>query len=209
MILKQNMQFSSKILEEAVLALSGLPGVGKKTALRLALHLTQDKHEKSLKIAKALTRLHDEIKTCKTCYNLSDTDVCGICQNTSRRNKIICVVESARDVMAIEETQQFSGLYHVLGGIISPLEGVGPNDLSIDALVERIRANEVEEVIMAISPTIEGETTIYYITKLLKELPVRVSVIARGISFGGELEYADELTLGRSIMARLPYQAEV
>jgi recombination protein RecR len=209
MLFIYNMQFSSKILEEAVMALSTLPGIGKKTALRLALHLTSDKHQKSLNIAQALTRLHHEIKTCKTCFNLSDTDTCSICQNGSRRQKILCVVESTRDVMAIEETQQFSGLYHILGGVISPLEGVGPQDLNIDALVERVKNHEIEEIIMAISPTIEGETTIYYISKLLKELPVKVSVIARGISFGGELEYADELTLGRSIMARLPYHAEI
>ncbi|MBK6363633.1 MAG: recombination protein RecR [Saprospiraceae bacterium] len=203
------MQFSSKILEDAVMALSGLPGIGKKTALRLALHLSADKHQKSLKIAEALTVLHNDIKTCKKCFNLSDTEVCGICQNDSRRHKIICVVESARDVMAIEETNQFNGMYHVLGGVISPLEGIGPNDLNIDALISRIQTKEIDEIIMAISPTIEGETTIYYISKLLKEAPVKVSVIARGISFGGELEYADELTLGRSIMARLPYHAEI
>ena len=203
------MQFSSKILEDAVMALSGLPGIGKKTALRLALHLTSDKHQKSLKIAEALTVLHNDIKTCKHCFNLSDTEICGICQSDSRRKKIICVVESARDVMAIEETNQFSGLYHVLGGVISPLEGIGPNDLNINELIARIQTKEIDEVIMAISPTIEGETTIYYISKLLKETPVKVSVIARGISFGGELEYADELTLGRSIMARLSYHAEI
>lgn len=204
-----NMQFSSKILEEAVLALAGLPGIGKKTALRLALHLTSDKHDKSLRIAKALTRLHEEIKTCKTCYNLSDTDECAVCQHAGRKQKIICVVESTRDVMAIEETQQFNGLYHVLGGVISPLEGVGPQDLHIDGLIERVKTQVIEEIIMAISPTIEGETTIYYISKLFRDYPVKVSVIARGISFGGELEYADELTLGRSIMARLPYHAEI
>ncbi|MFZ1706080.1 MAG: recombination mediator RecR [Saprospiraceae bacterium] len=203
------MQFSSKILEEAVTALSSLPGIGKKTALRLALHLAADKHEKPLKIAHALKTLYDEIKTCHTCFNLSDTSTCAICQNNSRRSKIICVVESARDVMAIEETSQFSGMYHVLGGVISPLEGIGPNDLNIDALVARIKENDIEELIMAISPTIEGETTIYYISKLLKEIDVKVSIIARGISFGGELEYADELTLGRSIMARLPYHSEI
>lgn len=203
------MQFSSKILEDAVNALSSLPGIGKKTALRLALHLTADKYQKSLKIAKALTHLHDDIKTCQSCFNVSDTEVCHLCQSTGRRRHLLCVVESARDVMAIEETQQFNGMYHVLGGVISPLDGIGPQDLNIDALIERIKIQEIEEMILAISPTIEGETTMYYISKLCKELPVKVSVIARGISFGGELEYADELTLGRSIMARLPYQAEI
>lgn len=203
------MQFSSKILEDAVAALSSLPGIGKKTALRLALHLTADKHQKSLQIAKALTHLHNDIKTCQSCYNVSDTDICQLCNHPSRRKQILCVVESARDVMAIEETQQFNGLYHVLGGVISPLDGIGPQDVNIEPLMERIRNQNIEELILAISPTIEGETTMYYISKLCNDLPVKVSVIARGISFGGELEYADELTLGRSIMARLPYQAEM
>lgn len=203
------MHFSSKLLEDAVNALSSLPGVGKKSALRLALHLVQDSHQKSLRISDALTKMHNHIKKCKVCYNLSDTDVCCICDNAQRRKNVLCVVESVRDVMAIEETNQFSGLYHVLGGVISPLEGIGPGDLHIDGLVERLKSGTVEEIIMAISPTIEGETTIYYVAKLIRDFPVKMSIIARGISFGGELEYADELTLGRSIMARLPYNAEI
>jgi len=203
------MHFSSKLLEDAVNALSSLPGVGKKSALRLALHLVQDSHQKSLRISEALTKMHNHIKKCKVCYNLSDTDICCICDNVQRRKNVLCVVESVRDVMAIEETNQFSGLYHVLGGVISPLEGVGPGDLHIDGLVERLKSGTVEEIIMAISPTIEGETTIYYVAKLIRDFPVKMSIIARGISFGGELEYADELTLGRSIMARLPYNAEI
>lgn len=199
------MNFSSKILEEAVKALSGLPGIGKKSALRLALHLVQDDTQKSEKIAHALVRLSKEIKKCRTCHGLSDDDVCQICSSPSRKKNVLCVVESIRDVMAIEETQQYSGLYHVLGGIISPLDGIGPDSLTIDELIQRIDSGQVEEIIMAISPSIEGETTIYYIGKLLQDKNIRISVIARGVSFGGELEYADEFTLGRSIVSRIPY----
>jgi len=199
------MNFSSKILEEAVNALSALPGVGKKTALRLALHLIQDGNTKSLKIASALDRLASGIKKCKKCNNIADDDVCDICLAPHRNKKLLCVVESVRDVMAIEETNQFSGSYHVLDGVISPLDGIGPDDLSIDMLMKRVKQDNIEEIIMAISPTIEGETTIFYISKLLKDTEVKVSIIARGVSFGGDLEYADELTLGRSIVSRLPY----
>lgn len=202
------MNFSSKILEEAVQALSSLPGVGRKSALRLALHLVQDTTEKHLKIAAALARLATDIRKCSVCCNIADTETCDICLSTSRLKEVICVVESARDVMAIEDTNQFKGRYHVLGGVISPLEGIGPSDLNIDLLLERIKKEGTEEVIMAVSPTIEGETTIYYISKLLRETGVKVSVIARGVSFGGDLEYADELTLGRSIVSRIPYQVQ-
>jgi recombination protein RecR len=202
------MNFSSRILEEAVNALSALPGVGRKSALRLALHLVQDKTNKSARIAQALTRLENEINFCRTCGNLSDQEQCGICLAPHRRKSVICVVESARDVMAIEETDQYSGTYHVLGGVISPLDGVGPGDLNIDNLISRIESGTIEEIIMAISPTIEGETTIYYISRLLRDKDVKLSVIARGVSFGGELEYADELTLGRSIISRIPYTAQ-
>lgn len=199
------MNFSSKILEEAVKALSGLPGIGKKSALRLALHLVQDDTQKAQRIAQSLTRLSSEIKKCRTCHGLSDEDVCQICSSPSRKKNVLCVVESIRDVMAIEETQQYSGLYHVLGGIISPLDGVGPDNLTIDELIQRLETGQIEEIIMAISPSIEGETTIYYIGKLLQDKNIRISVIARGVSFGGELEYADEFTLGRSIVSRIPY----
>jgi recombination protein RecR len=202
------MNFSSKILEDAVLALSTLPGVGKKSALRLALHLVQEGGQKSLKISAALSKLATDIKKCKICANISDHDICEICKDHSRHDKVICIVENARDVMAIEDTNQFKGKYHVLGGVISPLDGVGPQDLTIDLLVQRIKNEQTEEVIMAISPTIEGETTIYYISKLLRDLNVKVSIIARGVSFGGDLEYADELTLGRSIVSRIPYQIQ-
>ncbi|MCE2790725.1 MAG: recombination mediator RecR [Saprospiraceae bacterium] len=173
------MNFSSKILEEAVLALSSLPGVGKKSALRLALHLVQDNTEKHIKIASALQKLAKDIRKCTVCCNISDTETCALCLSSARHSQVICVVESARDVMAIEDTNQFKGKYHVLGGVISPLEGVGPSDLSIDLLLERIKKEATEEVIMAISPTIEGETTIYYISRLLRETGVKVSVIAR------------------------------
>lgn len=203
------MNFSSKILEEAVNALSMLPGVGRKSALRHALHLVQDNNNKAERLASALSRLQNDIKQCKRCHNISDNDVCDICLQAHRKSKVLCVVESARDVMAIEDTNQFNGYYHVLGGIISPLEGIGPSDINVESLIQRIKAEEIEEVIMAVSPTIEGETTIYYISKLLADYNVNISIIARGISFGGDLEYADELTLGRSIMARTPYKAQL
>ncbi len=200
------MNFSSKILQDAVEALGALPGIGKKTALRLALHLESDQFDKSQKIADALVTLKNDIKRCVKCHNLSDNDICNICNQDGRRKNVICVVESVRDVMAIEETSQFNGQYHVLGGIISPLEGIGPEDISLDLLQKRVENGDVNELVMAISPSIEGETTIYYISKIFENLNVKVSVIARGVSFGGELEYADEITLGRSIESRIPYE---
>lgn len=200
------MNFSSKLLEEAVNALATLPGVGKKSALRLALHLVQDTSKKSERISSALLKLATDIKKCSICANISDDNLCEICKSSSRNTNLLCVVESARDVMAIEDTRQFKGRYHVLEGVISPLDGIGPQDLNIDLLVSRIKNESIGEIIMAISPTIEGETTIYYISKLLKDSNVKVSIIARGVSFGGDLEYADELTLGRSIASRIPYQ---
>ena len=202
------MNFSSKILEDTVNALSTLPGIGRKSALRLALHLAQDKSHKAHKISSSLSRLENDIRHCKICCNLSDNDICNICTHNLRKSKVICVVESVRDLMAIEETQQFNGRYHVLGGVISPLDGIGPSELNIDILVARIQEEHIEELIMAISPTIEGETTIYYISKLLKQANIKISVIARGVAFGGDLEYADELTLGRSITSRIPYQTQ-
>ena len=200
------MNFSSKLLESAVEAFATLPGIGKKTALRLVLHLLKQEPEHTEAFAHALQSMRQNIKTCKTCFNLSDDAICSICNNARRNNGVVCVVESIRDVMAIEETGQFTGRYHVLGGVISPIEGIGPQDLHIDALIGRIKTEEIKEVIMAISPTIEGETTIFFISKKLKDLDVEVSTIARGVSFGGDLEYADEITLGRSIVARVPYQ---
>lgn len=196
------MQFSSKLIEEAVNAFASLPGIGKKTALRLVLHLVQRPPEDSLHFAKAIATMRDNIQHCTTCGNLSDQNVCSICRDNRRDQSIICVVESIRDVMAIEDTQQYRGLYHVLGGVIAPIEGVGPADLNIETLVQRARLAETEEIIMAISPTIEGDTTIFYISRQLEGVDCKVSNIARGVSFGGELEYADEVTLGRSIVAR-------
>lgn len=200
------MNFSSKLIEDAVNAFASLPGIGKKTALRLVLHLINQETDVSEQFADAIVNMRKNIKSCQRCHNLSDTPVCNICNNPRRDAKTICVVESIRDILAIEDTSQFKGLYHVLGGVISPIEGVGPSDLNIDDLVTRIQNEKVNEVIMAISPTIEGDTTIFYISKKLKDHDVKLSTIARGVSFGGELEYADELTLGRSIVARIPYR---
>ena len=199
------MNFSSKLLEDAVNAFASLPGIGKKTALRLVLHLVTREVDTVDQFGDAIVKMRREIKSCKVCHNLSDEELCMICRDARRDHQVVCVVESIRDVMAIEDTGQYRGLYHVLGGVISPLEGVGPSELTIDSLVQRITTNEVKEIVMAISPTIEGETTIFYISKRLKDLQVNISTIARGVSFGGELEYADELTLGRSIVARTPY----
>jgi recombination protein RecR len=201
------MNFSSKLIEKAVEAFSTLPGIGRKTALRLVLHLLKQDKSVTEQFTAALTALREHIRECRVCHNLADHEVCNICSDARRDASLVCVVENIRDLMAIEDTGQYRGLYHVLGGIISPIEGVGPGDLNIDSLVQRIQQHEhgVREVIMAISPTIEGETTIYYLSKRLQPLGVQVSAIARGVSFGGDLEYADELTLGRSIVARVPY----
>ncbi len=200
------MNFSSKLIEDAVNAFASLPSIGKKTALRLVLHLIRQEPEMSEQFADAIMRMRKNIKECKQCHNISDEELCTICNDKKRDPAVICVVENIRDVMAIEETGQYRGQYHVLGGVISPIEGIGPTELNIDSLMERIQREEVKELIMAISPTIEGDTTIFYISKQLKNSPVKISTIARGISFGGELEYADELTLGRSIIARTPYR---
>ncbi len=200
------MNFSSKLLEEAVDAFTALPGIGKKSALRLALHLMNQPPEFAQQFTNAITNMKQNIKSCSICHNVSDESLCRICENKRRDASIVCVVEGIRDVMAIEETGHFHGLYHVLGGVISPIEGIGPTDLNIDSLTERVEKGTVKELIMAISPTIEGDTTIFYLSKKLKHAGLKISTIARGISFGGELEYADELTLGRSIAARIPYQ---
>jgi len=198
------MIISSKILQEAVEGISNLPGIGKKTALRIALHLLNGNIEIGKNLAGNLVAL-ENIKFCKTCNNISDEDYCDICTSNTRDKNTICVVENIRDVIAIENTQQFNGVYHVLGGLISPLEGVSPEDISIDTLVNRVKeSKDLKELIMAISPTIEGETTIFYISNLLPD-DTKISMISRGVSFGGELEYADELTLGRSILTRVPY----
>ena len=200
------MKLSSKVLESAVAAFSRLPGIGRKTALRTVLYLAQSNKELARNIADALYALVNDIKECNQCHNLSDSEVCALCSDRSRNVSQICVVSGVRDVMAIEDTGQFRGLYHVLGGVISPIDGIGPEKLHIDSLLNRVSNGDPREVIMAINPTIEGETTIYYLSKRLSELDVSVTVLARGISFGGELEYADELTLGKSILARTPYR---
>jgi recombination protein RecR len=197
------MQFSSQLLENAVNEFAKLPGIGKKSALRLVLHLLKKETAEVEQFSHILSKMRNEIKFCSRCYNVSDTVVCNICINPMRQQHLLCVVENIRDVIAIESTQQFNGLYHVLGGIISPLDGVGPEQLTIDALVERIKTEEVEEVIFALSPNIQGDTTIYYIGRKLKEVKVKITTIARGIAFGGELEYADEMTLAKSISNRI------
>ena len=200
------MHFSSKLIENAVEAFASLPGIGRKTALRLVLNLVGKEGETTEQFAEAIVHMRRNIRHCSQCHNLADTPICNVCSDTRRNRSLICVVESIRDVMAIEETSQYRGLYHVLGGLINPLEGIGPSELTIDSLLQRVKAGEVKELILAISPTIEGDTTMFYISKKLKDSKVTVSSIARGVSFGGELEYADELTLGRSIVARVPYK---
>jgi recombination protein RecR len=200
------MNFSSKLIEKAVEAFASLPGIGRKSALRLVLHLLKQDKSATEQFTAALQQMREGIRDCAVCHNLSDRTVCRICEDTRRDRSLVCVVESIRDLMAIEDTGQFRGLYHVLGGIISPIEGIGPADLNIDSLLARAQEGEIKETIMAISPTIEGETTIYYLSKKLQPLGITVSAIARGVAFGGDLEYADEITLGRSIAARIPYE---
>jgi recombination protein RecR len=200
------MQFSSQLLENAVNEFAKLPGIGKKTALRLVLHLIKQDAGEVSHFSSTIAKMRNEIKFCRRCYNVSDTELCNICSNTMRQQNIICVVETIRDVIAIESTQQFNGLYHVLGGIISPLDGIGPEQLTIDALVSRIQTEEIQEVIFALNPNIQGDTTIYYIGRKLKGNPVKITTIARGIAFGGELEYADEMTLAKSISNRIPVE---
>ena len=200
------MQFSSALLENAVNEFAKLPGIGKKTALRLVLHLLKQDPESVKVFGETITRMRQEVKFCQRCYNVADADICSICANSMRKQELICVVENIRDVIAIESTQQYSGTYHVLGGIISPLDGVGPEQLNIESLVSRVQKEGIQELIFALNPTIQGDTTIYYIQKKLQAFPVSVTTIARGIAFGGELEYADEMTLARSITNRLPVE---
>ncbi len=200
------MQFSSSLLENAVNEFAKLPGIGKKTALRLVLHLLKKDPEKVEALGEAVTRMRKEIKFCQRCCNVADADICSICSNSMRHQEVICVVENIRDVIAIESTQQFSGTYHVLGGIISPLDGIGPDQLAIEPLLNRIEKEKTEELIFALNPNIQGDTTIYYIQKKLPPGSIRITTIARGISFGGELEFADELTLGRSLQNRMPVE---
>lgn len=197
------MIFSSALLENAVAEFAKLPGIGKKTALRLVLHLINREVSEVQHFSEVISALRSEIRFCKTCHNISDTDECVICSNRMRNHQLVCVVENIRDVIAIESTQQFNGVYHVLGGVISPLDGVGPDKLNIDSLVDRVATSDITEIMFALNPNIQGDTTIYYIDRKLKETPVKITTIARGISFGGELEYADEITLGKSISNRI------
>ncbi|HXR84926.1 MAG TPA: recombination mediator RecR [Hanamia sp.] len=203
------MIFSSSLLENAVNEFAKLPGIGKKTALRLVLHLLKKDVKEVTNFSDVILKMREEIHFCNRCHNIADKELCNICEDRSRKKEIICVVETIRDVIAIESTQQFNGVFHVLGGIISPLDGIGPSELEIDSLIKRVTEEKTEELVFALSPNIQGDTTIYYISKKLKDHPVKITTIARGIAFGGELEYADEMTLGRSISNRMPIESYV
>jgi recombination protein RecR len=203
------MNFSSKLIEEAVNEFSKLPGVGKRTALRFVLHLMKQEPEEVNRFGTSFIKLRTELRYCEKCHNVSDKPLCDVCVNPHRDHSTVCVVEDIRDVMAIENTQQYRGVYHVLGGIISPMDGVGPSDLNIESLVNKAASGEIKEVIMALSTTMEGDTTNFYIYKRLKDAQVTMSTIARGIAIGDELEYADEITLGRSIINRTPYESSL
>lgn len=202
-------EYSSKLLETAVNELSRLPGIGKKTALRLALHILREDNNFAENLAKAIEKMRNEIVFCKRCNNISDSEICEICANYKRDENTICVVEDTRDVLAIENTAQFNGLYHVLGGIINPIEGIGPNDIAIGHLIERVNIEEINEIILALPATVEGDTTNYYIFKLVSEFGLKVTTLARGVAIGDMLEYTDEITLGRSILNRLPFEDSV
>lgn len=200
------MEYPSKLIEDAVNEVAKLPGIGKKTALRLVLHLVKEKEDKTVALTGALSRLRSQIRFCKTCHTISDGDECVICANPRRDHTTVCVVEESKDVLAIENTAQYTGVYHVLGGIISPIQGIGPGELTIESLLSRVGAGkDIKEIILALSPTMEGDTTAFYLHRRLKDYPVKVTSIARGIPMGGDLEYADEITLGRSITARVPF----
>lgn len=200
------MIFSSKYIEDAVGEFCKLPGIGKKTALRLVLHLLKQPTKDTEQFGSTIVRMRQEIKFCRNCHNVADSEQCSICLNPARDHSIVCVVETLRDVIAIENTNQYNGIFHVLGGIISPIDGIGPDSLNIETLVEKAKSGGIKEVIMALNPTMEGDTTIFYLSKRLRDTGIHITSIARGISFGGELEYVDELTLARSIAARMPYE---
>ncbi len=200
------MQFPSKLVEEAVNEIAKLPGIGKKSALRVALHLLKSDTQRTISLADSLLKLRTEVKFCKKCHNISDDDICGVCNSLKRDVSVVCIVEDTKDVMAIENTGQYFGLYHVLGGCISPVEGIGPAELNIESLLNRVAEGEIKEVILALSPTMEGDTTSFYLTKKLQAYSLKMTSIARGVPFGGELEYADEITLGRSILSRTAYE---
>lgn len=198
--------YSSKLVEDAVTELAKLPGIGKRTSMRLVLHLLKQDVSFSERLGNSIVKMRTNILFCKKCHNISDQDLCEICSNPRRNEKLLCIVEDIRDVMAIENTGQFHGMYHVLGGLISPMDGISPSDLTIDKLIARVKNDQIEEVIFAISATVEGDTTNFYIYKQLKSYPLKVSTIARGVAIGDEIEFADEITLGRSIIGRLPYE---
>jgi recombination protein RecR len=199
------MEISSKYIENAVEQMASLPGIGRKTALRLTLHMLNQNKEDVLAFSKAFVEMKELVKFCQTCHNIADSHICNICASHKRDQSIICVVEDMRNVIAIENTHQYTGVYHVLGGIISPIDGIGPSDLNIESLVERVKNNEIKEVVLALSTTMEGDTTNFYLYKKLKDFDVNLSVIARGVAVGNDLEYTDEVTLGRSIQNRQPY----
>jgi len=201
------MQFPSKLIEDAVNAFSTLPGIGKKTALRLVMHLLQKEENTTVQITDALLKMRKEIKFCEQCHNVSDDTICSICSNSYRDKSVVCIVENFRDIIAIENTRHYNGLYHVLEGLISPLDGIGPDQLNINSLKIRMTEGAIKEVIMALNPTIDGDTTIFYLSKILKDYEIKITSIARGIAFGGELEYVDEVTLARSIQSRMPYES--
>ncbi|MDA7717163.1 recombination mediator RecR [Flavobacteriaceae bacterium] len=203
------MNFSSKLLENAVNEMSRLPGIGKRTALRLVLFLLNQPNSQTVQLSKSLIDLVEGIILCKNCHNISDLELCEICSNIKRNKSIICVVEDIRDVMAIESTGQFNGVYHVLGGKISPIEGIGPNQLNISSLIEKIKSENISELIFALSATMEGDTTNFYIFKQIQDLDLKITTIARGVSVGNELEYTDEVTLGRSIIKRIPFENSI
>lgn len=203
------MNFSSKLLQHAVEEFGRLPGIGNKTALRLVLHLLKQPNQDVSRFTQSIDLLKEKIRYCQECYNISDEPTCEICQSIKRDKSTICVVEDTRDVMAIENTNQYQGVYHVLGGLISPMDGIGPADLKIEGLLERLRKGGINEVILALSATMEGDTTIFYLYRKLREFDIQLTTIARGIAFGGELEYVDEITLGRSILTRVPYERNV
>jgi recombination protein RecR len=201
------MEYPSRLIEDAVNEISKLPGIGQKTALRLVLHLLKQEKSTTKNLAKALKKMRDGIRYCVVCHNISDNDTCAICTSHRRDSTIVCVVEDSRDVLAIENTGQYRGIYHVLGGVISPIEGIGPDKLKIESLIARVTnaTSEIKEIIFALSPTMEGDTTTFYITKKIENQDIKITAIARGIPIGGELEYADEITLGRSIISRIEY----
>ena len=203
------MEFSSKLLENAVNEMSQLPGIGKRTALRLVLHLLRQPENQTYQLSDALSKVRAEINFCNSCHNISDKEICEICENPNRNTELVCVVEDIRDVMAVENTSSFKGLYHVLGGKISPMDGIGPQELNINSLVEKVKLGKVKELIFAMSPTMEGDTTNFYIFRQIQDYNVAMSTIARGVAAGNELEYTDEITLGRSIIDRVPFEASL